>query len=65
MCYNNIHIKVTKTTFAKCAHILTQQPSKTSKFMNLAIQTILNVTRPYNLWKTRSFWSIHNFGEEN
>lgn len=59
MCYNNIHIKVTKTTFAKCAHILTQQPSKTSKlFMNSTIQSILNVTRPYNLWKKRSFWSM-------
>ncbi len=50
MCYNNIHIKVTKTTFTNYAHILTQHPSRTSKlFMNSTIQTILNVTRPYNL----------------
>jgi len=50
MCYNNIHIKVTKTTFVKCAHILTQQLSKTSKLlMKSTIQTLLNDTRPYNL----------------
>lgn len=64
MCYNNIDIKVTKTTFAKCAHIMTQQPSKTSKlFMN---STHLKCYKTLRFVKEKILLiNVHNFGEEN